>query len=180
MTLTETEKRTILRLARTSIESNLIGTPPFRIDPEKGAMTEDSGAFVSLHRGGRLRGCIGTFASPNPLYKTVMDMAEAAAQKDPRFPPLAPEELKEIKIEVSVLTPLKEITGPEEIEIGRHGIYLVKGSARGVLLPQVAVEHGFDRYEFLDQTCVKAGLSPGDWKEGAAIFTFEAEIFKEG
>jgi len=179
MPLTDIEKQTLLRLARASIESYLIGTPPFRMDPEKGAITEDAGAFVSLHRGGRLRGCIGTFASPSPLYKTVMDMAAAAALKDPRFSPVAPEELKDIKIEISVLTPLKEISGPEEIEIGRHGLYIVKGRARGVLLPQVAVEHGFERYEFLDQTCVKAGLSPGGWKQGATIFTFEAEIFKE-
>lgn len=179
MPLTESEKGTLLKMARAAIESAVLGGPGKEFDAKSEELKRDSGAFVSIHRRGRLRGCIGTFASPNPLYKTVVDMAVAAASKDPRFSPVAPEELKHIEIEISVLSPLKEISDPSEIEIGRHGLYIVKDGKRGVLLPQVAIEHGFDRDTFLEQTCVKAGLPPHEWREGAAIFIFEAEIFKE-
>ncbi len=178
MALTKKEKDTLLRVARTSIAALVKDDPGIEID-ETPALAEDSGAFVSLHKKGALRGCIGTFASPAPLYKTVADMAVAAASKDPRFSPVAPDELPDIKIEISVISPLREVKNPEEIEVGRHGIYITKGRNRGVLLPQVAVEHGFDRCEFLDQTCLKAGLPEGSWRRGATIFVFEAEIFSE-
>ncbi len=178
--LTESEKDTLLKIARASIESHLFGKTSG--DPGTGeskSLLKDSGAFVSIHKNGRLRGCIGTFASPNPLYKTVMDMAVSAASQDPRFPPLDESELQSIKIEISVLSPLKELRDPSEIVVGKHGIYIIKGQNRGVLLPQVAVEHGFDRERFLDQTCLKAGLPKNSWKRGVTIFIFEADIFKE-
>lgn len=179
MALTDIEKKTLLRLARTSIESKVFGTTLPVMNPTDGGLTTESGAFVSIHKQGRLRGCIGTFGSPTPLYRTVIDMAAAAAMKDPRFSPIGIEELTSMEIEISVLSPLREIKSIDEIETGRHGLYIVKGRCRGVLLPQVAVEHGFDRLTFLEQTCEKAGLAPDDWQKGATIFVFEAEIFRE-
>lgn len=177
--LSETEGKTLLKMARKSIETYVRDNQKPQFDADSPALAEDSGAFVTIHKNGTLRGCIGTFASPNPLYRTVTEMAVSAAVNDPRFPPLSPAELDEISLEISVLSPLKEIKDPEEIVIGRHGLYIIKGRQRGVLLPQVAIEHNMDREEFLENTCLKAGLRPGDWKNGATIFTFEAEIFKE-
>jgi len=178
MALTKKEKDTLLKIARTSIAALVKDVSGIEVE-ETPALAADSGAFVSLHKDGALRGCIGTFASPAPLFRTVADMAVAASSKDPRFVPVASDELPDIKIEISVISPLREIKNVEEIEVGRHGIYITKGKNRGVLLPQVAVEHGFDRYKFLDQTCIKAGLPDGSWRRGATIFVFEAEIFSE-
>lgn len=179
MPLTRAEKDTLLMIARSAIETYVnTGSIP-EVDPPSPSLSEDSGAFVSIHKWGRLRGCIGTFASPNPLFITVRDMAVAAASKDPRFAPLEAAEIEDISLEISVLSPLKEIKDLSEIEVGRHGLYIMKGKKRGVLLPQVAIEHGFDRETFLDNTCLKAGLEPDDWRDGATIFTFEAEIVKE-
>lgn len=180
MPLTETEKNGLLKLARASIEGLVKGAPEARIEAEGPSMLEKRGAFVSLHKEGRLRGCIGVFSPDTPLYKTVFDMARAAAAQDPRFVPVEPDEIKDIEIEISALTPLREIKDISEIEVGRHGIYVVKGLKRGVLLPQVAVEMGLDREEFLDQTCMKAGLAAGCWRKGAQILVFEAEIFRDG
>ncbi|MBI5644186.1 MAG: AmmeMemoRadiSam system protein A [Deltaproteobacteria bacterium] len=177
--LTATEKKTLLRLAREAIEAQVSGRKPPLLEAEGEAYKSDSGAFVTIHKDGMLRGCIGTFASPNPLYKTIIDMAVSAAAKDPRFMPLTPPELSEITIEISVLSPLKEISDVSEVEVGRHGLYIIKGRSRGVLLPQVATENGFNRIQFLEQTSIKAGLNQDAWKQGATIFTFEAEIFRE-
>ncbi|MBI5588452.1 MAG: AmmeMemoRadiSam system protein A [Deltaproteobacteria bacterium] len=179
MPLTEFEKETLLKTARASIETYVRDKTALEVELPNPGHLDCSGAFVSIHTGGRLRGCIGTFASPNPLYITVRDMAVAACSKDPRFVPVEPEELDEIMVEISVLSPLKEISDISEIEVGRHGLYITKGRFRGVLLPQVAVEYGFDREKFLEETCLKAGLDTFDWKEGAHIFVFEAEIIKE-
>ncbi len=179
MPLTEEEKQELLKIARASIEAHLKGLPEPEFDVTSRGLLEKRGAFVTLHREGRLRGCIGVFESQKPLYRTVAEMALSAAFNDPRFPPLSPHELDSIDIEISALSPLREINDPNEIEVGRHGIYIIKGAHRGVLLPQVAVEHGFDRETFLDQTCLKAGLGPGCWREGARILVFEAEIFSE-
>ena len=178
--LTDAEKKTLLELARSTIAARVMGTSKPSFDGNHGALSADSGAFVTIHNAdGSLRGCIGTFASPNPLFKTITDMAVAAAFNDPRFVRLDKTELNGVWIEISVLSPLKEISDVAEIEVGRHGLYIIKGQSRGVLLPQVATECGFDRVEFLRNTCLKAGLRPDAWKEGATIFTFEAEIFRE-
>jgi len=178
--LTEDEGKKLLKMAREAIEAYVHGRERAVAEADEPGLKADAGAFVTLHKHGELRGCIGTFASPNPLYKTVMDMAVSAAVKDPRFAPLQPAELGEVSLEISVLTPLKEIKDTSEIEVGRHGLYVIKGVNRGVLLPQVAVEHNMDRETFLEHTCMKAGLEPDAWKHGATIFTFEAEIVKEG
>ena len=179
MPLTTEEKKILLSLARASLEAHLAGKPMPMPELKTPGLLEKRGAFVSLHAKGRLRGCIGVFLSTTPLYETIPDMAISAATKDDRFYPVTKEELNGVEIEISALTPLRKTPDVKEIEVGRHGIYIIKGSKRGVLLPQVAIEYGFDRETFLDQTCIKAGLKPGDWKGGADIYIFEAEIFKE-
>lgn len=178
--LNSSEKSALLKIAREAIEAradrNLKTLNPV---VESEALKKDAGAFVSLHKNGRLRGCIGVFASKDPLWKTVQENAIAAAFKDPRFVPVEAEELGELDIEISVLSPLRKITDVNEIEVGRHGIFIMKGRNRGVLLPQVATEYGFDRDTFLCETCLKADLPEDAWENGADIYVFEAEIFGE-
>ncbi|MEK7679959.1 MAG: AmmeMemoRadiSam system protein A [Deltaproteobacteria bacterium] len=181
MPLTDEEKKLLLKIARETIEATARRLPlPALSPPLRQALKENRGAFVTLNKDSGLRGCIGVFTGDGPLYKTVQDMAEAAARRDNRFSPVEADELKDILIEISALTPLRLIKDVSEIEVGRHGIYIVKGFQRGVLLPQVAVEHHMSRDEFLDNTCLKAGLAQGCWKRGVEIYIFEAEVFGEG
>ncbi len=178
--LTKSDKITLLKIARQAIKSELEGRALRLPTITSPALMEPRGAFVTLHKHGQLRGCIGNFTSSNPLYHTVAEMAISAAFNDPRFRPLAPHEFDEIDIEISALTPLRPIKSVDEIEVGKHGIYIIQGPYRGVLLPQVATEYGWDRYTFLDQTCIKAGLYPGCWKEPSTqILIFSAEVFGE-
>jgi hypothetical protein len=177
------EKAELLKLARRSIEARLSDEKAPVLDKETleahPILTEERGAFVTLTIDGRLRGCIGNIRGTAPLDETISRMAVSAATEDPRFSPLEPGELDKIAIEISVLTPFEKISDPESIEVGRDGLYLEKGMNRGLLLPQVATEYGWDRYQFLDQTCRKAGLPAGAWKEGADIYRFSAQIFNE-
>ncbi len=173
------EKAELLKIARQSIEAKILGRPMPEFKTASPLLGEKMGAFVTLTEQGELRGCIGHIVGIEPLYKSVSDMAIAAATEDPRFPPLGREELKQMAIEISVLTPLRRIADPEEIEVGRDGIYIEKGYYHGLLLPQVAAEYGWDRYEFLDHTCLKAGLPKGCWREGAVIQIFSAQVFNE-
>ena len=182
MALSEQHGKILLDVVRTTVE-HLARTgevPPFYISDE--ALLVRSGVFVTIHKlSGMLRGCIGVFESDKPLYETVVEMAVSSSTGDPRFAPVSAHELPELTYEISVLTPMREVTDVSEIEVGTHGIYIIKGAMRGVLLPQVATEHGFDRETFLDETCVKAGLHRGAWKEEPTkILIFEAEIFSEG
>ncbi len=143
-------------------------------------LLEKRGAFVTLTKKGNLRGCIGYIVPMLPLYKAVADMTVAASTRDMRFPPVTKEELKDIHIEVSVLSPLKLINNISEIEVGKHGLYINRGDYTGLLLPQVATQYLWNREEFLRQTCLKAGLPPNAWKEkGTQIYTFSAQIFSE-
>lgn len=178
--MSQSEKNDLLKIAREAIEARASRNLKL-LNPAAAThgLMRDAGAFVSLHKKGRLRGCIGVFASKEPLWKTVQDNAVAAAFKDPRFAPVEPEELADIDIEISVLSPLREITDVNEIEVGRHGIFIMKGRNRGVLLPQVAIDHGFDRDTFLSETCLKADLPEDAWQNNASIYIFEAEIFGE-
>jgi AmmeMemoRadiSam system protein B/AmmeMemoRadiSam system protein A len=176
----EGDKATLLKLARQSIEANLAGKPAPDIKITSPRLREEMGAFVTLTRNGELRGCIGHIIGTQALYKTVQEMAVAAATEDPRFPPVSAGELRDIAIEISVLTPLRTVSDPAEIEVGRDGIYIEKGFYRGLLLPQVATQYGWDREEFLDHTCLKAGLPAGCWREGATIKAFSAQVFNEG
>ncbi len=180
MAISDKDKKTLLALARATIAASVGGVEIPRFDLKSPEMRQVCGVFVTLHKKGRLRGCIGNFDPCDPLYQNVAEMAVAAATQDRRFDMVTMEELPEIDIEISVLSPLRKITDTDEIEIGKHGIYMTKGRFRGVLLPQVAVEHGYNREEFLNATCEKAGLSPTRWKDGSVdIEIFDAEIFSE-
>ena len=138
------------------------------------------GAFVSLHRGSELRGCIGTCFPTDPLYQTVAEMTEAAASRDHRVQPIAPPELAEIAIDLSILSPLEPVAAPLSLEAGKHGLHLERGRRLGVLLPQVATEHGWDMETFLGETCAKAGLPKDAWRlPETKILSFTALIIEE-
>ena len=176
--LTDEEKETLHKIAKSAIESQCYKKPFPETAITSETLKEKRGAFVTLHKQGNLRGCIGYIRAQKPLYQTIREMAIAAAFQDTRFDPVTEKELKEIDIEISVLTPLKKIDTVEEIEVGRHGIYIIKGIYSGLLLPQVATEYGWDRKTFLEHTCTKAGLPDDAWKEkGTTIYTFSADIF---
>jgi AmmeMemoRadiSam system protein A len=178
--LTAEERALLLQTARQAISDQLQGTRVAPREPSGERLGARAGAFVSLHAHGDLRGCIGTFIGRRPLVQTVQEMAVSAAFHDPRFPPLAREELAEVELEISVLSPLREVHDVQEIEVGRHGIYITRGLRAGVLLPQVATEYGWDRETFLAHTCRKAGLPPDAWREpGTRIEIFDAQVFAE-
>lgn len=140
-------------------------------------LTRLRGAFVTLHADGRLRGCIGTIEGRRPLAAAVAACGRAAAVEDTRFSPVTPDELSNIALEISVLTPLRPVAGPEEIEAGRHGILLGKRGRQAVFLPQVAAEQGWDVPTTLGQLCLKAGLPADAWRDGARLHVFEADVF---
>jgi len=177
--LSAAQQAEVLRIARLSLESHVKEGRPPSIEVDDPALQRPCGAFVTLKKRGELRGCIGSLQAAEPLVDTVIEMAGAAALRDPRFEPVRPEELPAIEVEVSVLTPLRRISDVSEIEVGRHGLYIVHGLNRGVLLPQVATEQGWNREQFLQHTCLKAGLPPDDWQKGAQIFVFTAQVFGE-
>lgn len=182
--LSEDDKKELLALARQSIEVYLKEgkMPEFATASER--LKQPRGAFVTLRKKNELRGCIGRLEAPEeePLYKIVAQMAAAAATQDARFYSVRLEELKDIKIEISVLSPLKKIKSPfQEIELGRHGVAIKNGFRSGVFLPQVAIETNWDLETFMNELCEhKAGISKDDWKTGEAdIYIFTAEVFKE-
>ena len=179
--LSASERLRLLKIARSAIEGSMAGKRESLPDIESLALQEKRGAFVSLHsKGGRLRGCIGCIEGRAPLAGTIREMALSAAFNDPRFPPLSREELDNLDIEISVLTPLKEVIDINEIEVGTHGIYMTQGFYSGLLLPQVATQYGWDRVTFLEETCRKAGLPPLAWKgKNVKIYIFSADIFCE-
>lgn len=176
--LTPEDERACLKLARQALEHYFEAGDRLRSPVKSGPLKEKRGAFVTLTVGGELRGCIGYPLPVKPLDETVIEMAVAAATEDSRFDPLAPDELKRLKIEISVLG-LPEPAEAGRIEVGRHGLIVSKGYRRGLLLPQVPVEHGWDRETFLRHGCLKAGLPPDEWKRGAEIETFTAQVFSE-
>ncbi len=176
--LSPEEKKTLHDLARATIRARAMGESLPVIPTHADALCRKTGAFVSLHRRGMLRGCIGYVEAVMPLAQAVQDMALSAAFQDPRFDPLTVEELKDLDIEISVLTPFEKITDPERIEVGLHGLMIRKGAMSGLLLPQVPVQFGWDRQAFLSQTCQKAGLGPDAWQDSdAELFVFSADIF---
>ncbi len=175
--LTAEDKQLLLEFAREAIIASISGTNTQLRGVRSGILTETRGCFVCVKISGMLRGCIGNFTSDKPLYQLVQEMAVSAATRDPRFYPMKEEDLKDFDLEISVLSPLQKVSSIEEIEVGTHGLYLEKNFFRGVLLPQVAVEYGWDRDTFLGQTCIKAGLKKDDWKEGADIYIFSADVF---
>jgi uncharacterized protein len=174
--LTADDRRRVLVEARRAVAEALAGRPPAP-PAEDGVFSLRAGVFVSLHRHGELRGCIGQPYGDRPLAESVGRCAIAAATEDPRFPPVTAAELEACDLEVSVLSPMTPIVRPDEIEVGRHGLIVEQGGRRGLLLPQVATEYGWDRETFLAHTCAKAGLPRDAWKAGARLFRFEAEVF---
>lgn len=176
--LTEADQQLLLRLAREALEQSVRHQGLPEVEEPQGALRENCGAFVTLHKAGRLRGCIGYVEGLKPLYQTVRECAQAAALRDPRFDPVTPEELPALRVEISVLSPLVVVT-PDRIEVGRHGLLVSRGAQRGLLLPQVAVEWKWDRERFLEETCRKAGLPEDAWQHGAKIQAFTAQVFAE-
>jgi len=177
--LTEERREELLSLARSTLETYLENgaIPPYETDDP--VLARRSGAFVTLKEGGELRGCIGHTRADLPLYQVVQQMAVAAATQDPRFPPMTREELDEVTIEVSVLSPFRRVTDVSQIEVGTHGLMIFKEGRQGLLLPQVPVEEGWDRDAFLEALCQKAGLPVGCWREGASLYAFTAVVFGE-
>lgn len=181
--LSKEEKSYLLFISRKTLEEYFKGrqfqpTPPL---PQRHPhLWEKWGVFVTLYKLGELRGCIGTISPERPLFEEVMSITLSSAFSDPRFPPLSEEELKDIEIEISVLGPLRRVS-PSEVIPGIHGIYIRRGPQRGLLLPQVAKEHGWDRDTFLRHVCLKAGLTEDCYLDPETeIYVFEAEIFREG
>lgn len=177
--LTETEQKELLKIARETIISfvNTNKVPP--VETASTGLNAEHGCFVTIKQQEKLRGCIGNFVSNKPLYRLVQEMAQAAATHDPRFYPMKPSDLADFTLEISVLSPLRKIDSVDEIQVGKHGIYIIKDSYQGVLLPQVATEYGWDRDTFLNHTCVKAGLPENSWTKDCTIFIFTAQVFGE-
>jgi AmmeMemoRadiSam system protein B/AmmeMemoRadiSam system protein A len=178
------EQSYLLDLARRTILAKLEGRPSPTVQiadrfPADSPLHEVRGLFVTLTKHGRLRGCMGNIEGTLPLAEGVAVQALVSAFDDPRFPPVGSEEIDETEIEISVLTPLELVSGPEEIEVGRHGVLLEKHGHRAVFLPQVATEQGWNRDTFLSQLCRKAGLAPEEWRSGAKLEVFEAQVFGE-
>ena len=176
--LTDAEKHRLLELARRALEEAVRFGRLSMVAEHTGALGTPCGVFVTLCKGKRLRGCIGQIEALRPLYATVRECARAAALDDPRFDPVAPAELSSLRLEISILSPLV-VVAPEQVEVGRHGLLISRGAQRGLLLPQVAVEWNWDRERFLEETCMKAGLSPDAWQHGARIQAFTAQVLKE-
>jgi AmmeMemoRadiSam system protein A len=175
--LTEPQKHALLEVARGAINTHVAGAP-FELPADPG-LPDASGVFVTIKRRGELRGCLGTLQCSRGLGAEVARCAADAATEDPRFPPIAIDELPEISVEISVLGPLEPIDPREEgaVVIGRHGLVAEQGMRRGLLLPQVATEWGWTPAQFLRQTCTKAGLPPDAWEHGARMSRFDAEVF---
>ncbi len=178
----------LVRLARRAIEAYLLDGSKIKVEPPYEILKRNFGVFVTLNKypGGELRGCIGYPEPILPLYTATIEAAIAAAVEDPRFPPLRVGELGSVVVEVSVLSPLEKIIVdsrqklPEEVIVGKHGLMIRSGWFGGLLLPQVAVEYKWNSREFLDQTCIKAGMQPGCWlREDVDVYRFSARIFKE-
>lgn len=179
--LSEETRRDLLSLARRSLEAAFRNEPAPRLGSDRAeAFGESRAVFVTLEKAGELRGCIGTLSPDGDLARTVPSFARKAAFEDPRFPPLRAEELPECHIEISVLTAPQEVLDPKEITVGRDGLILECRGRRGLLLPQVAPDWGFDRTQFLSAVSEKAGLPRAAWRDpDARLWIFQAEVFGE-
>ncbi len=177
--LSSNDRQTLLDIARRAISAAVLENQILNFLPSSPGLAAPAGAFVTLHLDRRLRGCVGHVESPDPLSETVARSAISAALHDPRFPPVEAAEVPGLEIEISVLSHPEPIA-PESIVIGRHGLIVSQGARRGLLLPQVAVERGWSSERFLEETCSKAGLPRGAWREPSSlILAFEAEVFSE-
>jgi hypothetical protein len=175
----DADRRLLLLLARATIAAHVGAASHAAPSHPAPVLSRLGGAFVTLHRNGDLRGCIGHIEPTEPLGRVVPRCAVAASSSDPRFPAVTTSELDAIEIEISLLGPLEPIAGPQDILVGRDGLVVERGWQRGLLLPQVATEWGWDAEAFLAHTCQKAGLPRDAWKQGTKIWRFEAEVFGE-
>jgi uncharacterized protein len=171
------ERLLLLKLAHDSIAATL-ERRQVALHPPSPHLAESRGVFTTLYLRGELRGCVGYVAPVASLYQTVAETARAAAFEDPRFQPVTRGQAPDLEVSLSILSRL-EVIQPNQVEIGRHGLLITMGSHRGLLLPQVALEHNWDRIAFLEQTCQKAGLPADAWKHGARIEAFTAEVFSD-
>ncbi len=171
------ERSLLLQLAHEAILSAL-ERREISLSTSSTHLSEPRGVFTTLYSRGQLRGCVGFPAAVVPLYRAVIETARAAASEDPRFRPLELDEARELKISLSVLSTLQPISA-DGVQVGRHGLVISAAGRRGLLLPQVPVEHGWDRTTFLEQTCLKAGLPVSAWQQGAKIEAFTAEVFAD-
>ncbi len=178
--LNKQEKQKLMAIAKSSIVKAVTGKEGPEIEVTEARLKENCGAFVTIKKRGQLRGCIGYIIAVKPLHETVKDVAKSAAINDYRFSSVKEEELNELELEISALTPLKKIDSVDEITVGKHGLYMKRGINSGLLLPQVATEYGWDKETFLEHTCSKAGLPTDAWKDKSTeIFTFSADVFGE-
>jgi len=180
--LSRAEQSKLLGLVRRTITERLTGKAEPGPVFDEPVFREKRGAFVTLHdKNGQLRGCIGLIEGFQPLANTIREMSLASAFEDPRFSPLSAEELPDVKIEISVLTPLKRVKDASEIKLGEYGVVVKRAGRSGVFLPQVATETGWTREEFLSHLCAgKAGLEPDAWKNpGTELYVFSAQVFRE-
>ena len=171
------ERGLLLQLAHQAISATLEQTEISLVPPSP-HLAEPRGAFTTLYYRGDLRGCVGYVFPVTSLYRTVAESARGAAFDDSRFPPVTRDQAPELRVFLSVLSPLHPLR-PEQVEIGRHGLLISRGYSRGLLLPQVPIEHGWDRIAFLEQTCRKAGLPPNAWQTGTKLEAFTAEVFAD-
>ena len=172
------DRRRLLGIARTALEAR-VRREIDRASERSDALATPRGAFVSIHHGRDLRGCLGRLEADWAVARVVAHLGRAVADSDPRFPPVTVAELPELTIEISVLSPAREMQSPDEIEIGRHGLIVESGLRRGLLLPQVASERNWDVATFLEHTCLKASLPADAWTRDASILLFEAQVFDE-
>lgn len=174
-----TDRQTLLTIARDAIVAHVTSgrTAIDVVSVGEQLQRRRGSVFVTISCRGELRGCIGHIHDEKPLVQAIADCARSAASADPRFPPIAAEELAAIDVELSLLGPFEPIAGPSHIEVGRHGVLVEHKGRRGLLLPQVATEWDWDAEEFLARTCQKAGLALDAWRHGATLWRFEAEVF---
>lgn len=173
------EQSELLALARRALECYFQTNSVLDHPPQHPVLNEPMRVFVSLHRKGSLRGCLGRVQADRALYRNVVELALAAALEDPRFLPVQVEELPELDIEISILSSFERVRWPEEIEVGRHGLRVSMGSSQGLFLPQVAAQQGWDPVRFFEETCRKAGLPKDCWRHGAVVEKFSAQVFGE-
>ncbi|MGO9648924.1 MAG: AmmeMemoRadiSam system protein A [Terriglobales bacterium] len=174
---TQEERTILLKLAHASIEAALENRE-IPLHPPSPHLAEPRGAFTTIYFRGQLHGCVGFVLPVASLYRTIAETARAAAFEDTRFLPVTREQATELEVSLSILSGLQPIR-PEDVQIGRHGLLISHHGRRGLLLPQVPVEHAWDRVTFLEQTCRKAGLPPDAWQQGATIEAFTAEVFAD-
>jgi len=178
--LNDNERAFLLKLARNVISKTSNGEEIDSLDYYSDTLSSKLGVFVTLHKYGELRGCIGYVEGIRPLQDAVIEMAQSAAFNDPRFDPVSSDEVDDLELEISVLSPIEEVKNIDEIVIGKHGLIIEQGFYKGLLLPQVATENNWDRTDFLQHTCRKSGLPVNAWQDkNTKIYFFSAEIFSE-